>query len=285
MRNALVVSLIALCLIGCESSSRGVVPLVNAHAHNDYNHTRPLLDALDCGFCSIEADVALVDGHILVTHDPKRADPQRTLESLYLRPLESRVGRDKRIYHNGPSVILLIDCKSPPRQLYQPLRELLLKHKAMLTTWENGRRHEGAVTVVLTGVHPSPAEIESESTRVVAVDGTYADIDSDVSPELMPQIAIDWKSKLSWRAYGPISDEDRHTLNDLVRRAHAHGRTIRLWNAPDWPRAWDELLRDGVDYINSDDLIGLREFLLNRATSRPYIRRTPTSSLPGPESK
>ena len=44
-------SLSALCL-GAEP-----VPLIHAHAHNDYQHKRPLLDALDHDFCSVEADV------------------------------------------------------------------------------------------------------------------------------------------------------------------------------------------------------------------------------------
>ena len=29
-------------------------PVRRAHAHNDYEHKRPLLDALDQGFCSVE---------------------------------------------------------------------------------------------------------------------------------------------------------------------------------------------------------------------------------------
>ncbi len=33
-----------------------------AHSHNDYLHRRPLLDALALGFCSVEADIYLVDG-------------------------------------------------------------------------------------------------------------------------------------------------------------------------------------------------------------------------------
>ncbi len=40
-------------------------PLVNAHAHNDYAHKRPLADALDHGFCSVEADIFLVDGALI----------------------------------------------------------------------------------------------------------------------------------------------------------------------------------------------------------------------------
>ena len=40
-----------------------------AHAHNDYLHKRPLLDALAQGFCSVEADIFLVDGALLVAHE------------------------------------------------------------------------------------------------------------------------------------------------------------------------------------------------------------------------
>ena len=34
-----------------------VTPLTRGHAHNDYAHERPLLEALDNGFTSIEADI------------------------------------------------------------------------------------------------------------------------------------------------------------------------------------------------------------------------------------
>src|ERR1043165_7084012 len=58
--------------------------LANAHAHNDYEHARPLLDALDHGFASVEADVWLVNGRLLVAHDEEAVRPDRTLQSLYL---------------------------------------------------------------------------------------------------------------------------------------------------------------------------------------------------------
>src|SRR5438046_202094 len=67
-----------------------VVPLRQAHAHNDYEHKRPLLDALDHGFCSVEADIFLVDGALLVGHTRLDLKPGRTLEALYLEPLRQR---------------------------------------------------------------------------------------------------------------------------------------------------------------------------------------------------
>ncbi|HEY3789313.1 MAG TPA: hypothetical protein VGL71_10685, partial [Urbifossiella sp.] len=41
-------------------------PLRHAHAHNDYEHKRPLLDALEQGFCSVEADIWLSSKNALL---------------------------------------------------------------------------------------------------------------------------------------------------------------------------------------------------------------------------
>jgi hypothetical protein len=43
-----------------QSASSG---LERAHAHNDYEHERPLFDALDHNFKSVEADIWLVNGN------------------------------------------------------------------------------------------------------------------------------------------------------------------------------------------------------------------------------
>src|SRR3954470_14608888 len=90
------------------STQAQVVPLTRVHAHNDYEHKRPLFDALDHGFCSVEADIYLVNGQLLVAHDRSQVKPDRTLQSLYLDPLRERVRRNGgRVYHQGPEVTLL----------------------------------------------------------------------------------------------------------------------------------------------------------------------------------
>src|SRR6516165_11995665 len=88
-----------------KSAAERVVPLRRAHAHNDYEHKRPLFDALDRGFCSVEADVYLIDGKLLVAHDRKDVKPDRTLEALYLDPLRERAkANGGRVYPDGPTV-------------------------------------------------------------------------------------------------------------------------------------------------------------------------------------
>src|SRR5258708_19344042 len=88
--------------------------LTNVHAHNDYEHARPLFDALDHGFCSVEADIHLVEGQLLVAHSRSEVKPSRTLQSLYLEPLRERVRKNAGwVYPPSPHATLLIHIQSP----------------------------------------------------------------------------------------------------------------------------------------------------------------------------
>src|SRR5689334_8437966 len=101
-----------LALTSDDQVSR-VVPLKEAHAHNDYEHKRPLFDALDNGFCSVEADVFLEGDTLLVGHARADLRPGRTLEKLYLDPLRERIKTNGgRVYKNGPAIWLFVDVKT-----------------------------------------------------------------------------------------------------------------------------------------------------------------------------
>jgi len=94
-------------------------PLPQAHAHNDYEHPNPLLDALEQGFTSVEADVHLVDGELLVAHDADETNLDRTLRKLYLQPLLERVrAHEGRVYPQGPTITLLVDFRSAGAETY-----------------------------------------------------------------------------------------------------------------------------------------------------------------------
>ena len=155
MRHFLAVFLAVLAVGFAVVAEQGPVPLVKAHAHNDYAHKRPLLDALDHGFCSIEADVHLVDGRLLVAHDPDKVNPALTLQSMYLEPLRERVEKNGgSVYPNGPEVILLVDFKTEPEQTYAALRELLKSYTDMLTKFTPTSTEKKAITVIVSGNRP-----------------------------------------------------------------------------------------------------------------------------------
>ena len=237
-----------------------VQPLVNAHSHNDYEHARPLLDALDHGFCSVEADIWLVDGKLLVAHSRSQVRPERTLEALYLEPLRQRVRQNGgRVYSGGPECSLLIDLKTDWQTTYPALRSVLTNYADMLTTFRGGKTVRGALLVVLSGSR-SKEMFAGENLRFAAYDGELSETGSPA--ELVPWVSANWKSVFKWRAIGELPPGEKSRLRDIVQRAHGEGRKVRFWGAPDVPVFWRELLEAGVDLINTDDLDGLQRFLM-----------------------
>ncbi len=241
---------------------RAVVPLRHAHAHNDYEHARPLFDALDHGFGSVEADIYLVDGQLLVGHDRKDLRPGRTLEKLYLDPLRERArANGGRVYRDGPSLWLLIDVKTEANATYAALDRVLARYDDLLSVVRDGKFEERAVTAVVTGNRAQEA-IAAQDVRRAGIDGRPTDLDSTAPAHLMPWISASWGSLFRWRGEGPLPDAERAKLRDLVRKAHAHGRLVRFWATPESPAVWKELRAAGVDLLNTDKLAELQKFLL-----------------------
>ena len=239
-------------------------PLTRAHAHNDYEHTRPLLDALDHGFCSIEADIWLVDGKLLVAHERGKVKPDRTLQALYLDPLRERVRRNGgRLYPAGPSAILLIDVKSDAEATYAALRELLKEYGDVLTVFRNGGVQTNAITVIISG-NRAAKTMAAESVRYAAVDGRIEDLEANAPGSLIPLVSDNWTKVFKWRWNGVMPEEARRRLGKIVTKAHAQGRKVRFWATPDKPEVWAALFDAGVDLINTGDLAGLQKFLLSQ---------------------
>ena len=247
------------------------LPLMRAHAHNDYLHPRPLLDALELGFCSVEADIFLIDGQLLVAHDRDKVTPERTLQSLYLDPLYERFRRlGGRVFPAGPTVTLLIDFKSEADATYVALRKVLQPYRDMLTRFTADTTREGAVTIIVSGNRPYEM-LAAESVRWVASDGRLADLDRNPSIHLVPLVSDNWKNHFEWRGEGPVPEADLARLNDTVNLAHQQGRRIRFWAVPDRPEAWDVMADYGVDLINTDRLTGLARFLMERDSRAPDL--------------
>jgi hypothetical protein len=149
--------------------------LPNAHAHNDYEHKRPLLDALTNGFTSVEADIYLVEGRLLVAHDKKDVDAGKTLERLYLDPLKELAAGKKSIFKEGGTLTLLIDLKTEADSTYEALKQVLSKYAEALTTFEGEKINTNAITVILSGNRPREALLR-EKKRFAAFDGRLADL-------------------------------------------------------------------------------------------------------------
>ncbi|MDT0341829.1 phosphatidylinositol-specific phospholipase C/glycerophosphodiester phosphodiesterase family protein [Streptomyces litchfieldiae] len=256
-----------------RGSGRGTVPLRQAHAHNDYEHDRPLHDALAHGFTSVEADIWLVDGQLLVAHDAVDLDPARTLESLYLDPLADRVRANGGRVHRGHQVSLqlLIDIKNTGEATYLELSRRLREYDRIFSSARGGRVRTRAVTAVISGDRAARAPMEREGLRYAFYDGRLDDLGTAAPASFIPLISSNWNSSFRWLGEGPMPAAERELLHRITGAAHAAGQRVRFWATPDVPGAareavWRELLAAGVDHLNTDDLAGLEAFL--RAAGR-----------------
>jgi hypothetical protein len=235
-------------------------PLGRAHAHNDYEHARPLLDALSHGFTSVEADVFLVDGNLLVAHDREELKPERTLASLYLDPLKKLSNGKKSIFPTGETLTLLIDFKTEAEPTYAALRALLENYREMLTAFETNATKQNAVTVILSGNRPREILLREEM-RYAAFDGRLADLGKSLPLSFMPLVSDNWNSHFTWKGQGEFPEEQKEKLKSIISQVHGENRRLRFWATPDTEAAWRILNNIGVDLINTDDLPGLAAFL------------------------
>lgn len=254
----------ALLLVLCACPP--VLPAVDAgptvnptykHAHNDYEHTRPLLDALDAKFESVEADIWLDGTDIGVSHTG--APFKGSLKALYLDPLAARVAANGGSVHgDGKPFFLWLDLKQGDAAL-QELVANQLGAQAWLTRFDDaGEVQAGAVTVILTGddgakralvnrAGPRPYTRDSNSftTMDPPADGKWS------------AYAVNYWSFMQWDGNGNIPATQKRQLENLVNGAHAVGRRIRLYANPDTPAWWRAAKAAHVDFVGGDDLTGI----------------------------
>ena len=239
-------------------------PLKQAHSHNDYLQNNPLHDALVHGFCSVEADIFLVGGQLLVGHYRWTLRPEMTLKKLYLDPLKNRVEQfDGKVYPNGPLFILLIDIKEHGDAVYPVLKNLLQQYESMLSGMRGGKYEHRAIQVVISGSCPRRLIMQDRS-RLVSIDGRLSDLESDTPPHLIPMISAKWGSTFKWRGRSTIKDSEKEKLKSIVAKAHKKNRRVRFWASPESSVVWERLLAEGIDHINTDDLKKLSQFLKSK---------------------
>lgn len=241
-------------------------PLVHALAHADNRHRRPLRDALDAGFTALEIDVWVLCGRVFVGHSVPH--PFRSLRRTYLQPLTDLVSETGCVLVDfDEPMLLLLDVKTSAGTARQAIEQELARHTGVVSCWRDGHFVPGVVTVVLTGTamgrpHDAPR-------RWTATDGRLRASVPDVGAEVMPLRSDCWPELFTWTGNGPMPAAERVTLEDLVRQAHARGQRVRFWDTPDAPgpardNLWSTLLDAGVDYLNTDDLAGVKGFLQQR---------------------
>lgn len=245
------------------------IPLPNAFAHNDYWNKHPLHDALENGYTNIEADVFLRGKNLIVAHFNPYFKQHRNLEKLYLQPLlEAVVDNGGLIYpdYNKP-ITLLIDIKTDGNETYKALKPLLEKYRNILTSYDNGVVVPRAITIVISGNKPYDI-IKSESSRLAFIDNDLRETITDPNhANIYTMASCKYSNVIKWNGYGTLPVNQKERLINYVNAAHSRGEKVRLWASPESKTVWKELLKCGVDLINTNQLVALKKFLISISKS------------------
>ncbi|MEO6521715.1 MAG: phosphatidylinositol-specific phospholipase C/glycerophosphodiester phosphodiesterase family protein [Mucilaginibacter sp.] len=262
-KQGILLALFLMLFIGYKVQAQNT-PLINAFAHNDYFHKRPLFDALDNGYNHIEADVYLRRGKLIVAHIFPMLRRKKELENMYFKPLFDRINGDTtNVTLPAYPITLMIDIKSGADGTYRKLEVLLDKYKSIISGYEGGKFVERQITVVLSGNKPMKM-LKQQGSRLAFIDADLMKAHQDtVSTDIYQMASCKYSRLVKWNGKGEFPEAQRERLCNYVRMAHKNGEKVRLWDSPDNHSVWKELLNCGVDLINTDKLVKLKDFLLN----------------------
>ncbi|MCM5529625.1 alkaline phosphatase [Parasegetibacter sp. NRK P23] len=241
------------------------------HAHNDYEKAIPFWNAYHAGFGSIEADIFLEKGALLVAHEKQQLNQHITLEKLYLAPLDSILKK-----YNGNidtahtrKLQLLIDIKTEAVPTLDTLIRLLEKYPRITGS--------DKISIVISGNRP-PVNTFTGYPSYLFFDGVFTQA---YDTETLKRIALfsdNLKAYTRWNGMGIIPAAERKTIDSLVSVAHRLNKKIRFWNAPDIINTWYQLMRLHADWINTDHVTE-SAFFMNSLPMRSFQQATPPHQL------
>lgn len=164
---------------------------------------------------------------------------------------------------------------------------MLRRYSDVLTSFGPAGVKERAVTAIVSG-NRDRETMEQQRIRYAAYDGRLTDLGAGAPVSFMPLISDNWNNHFSWDGQGPMPEDERAQLREIVETAHADHQRIRFWATPDLPSPereaiWHELLAERVDLLNTDHLTDLSDFLNahDPDPSTPYVT-WPDSRRVGP---
>ena len=240
--------LLALALTCCGAAA--AQPPVLIHSHNDYAQRVPFYQAYAQQVSSIEADVFLHDGQLLVGHDVEDLRADMTFEALYVEPIVTLFARNGgRAFRDSDQTLqLMVELKSETDPTLRAVAALLGRWPEVFDPEVN----PAAVRVAVTGRVPAP-EAFDRYPRFLGFDGAW---DADYTPEQLERIAListNFRDFSQWNGKGTIIPAEKERLRQVPDRAHEQGKPVRFWNAPEGTTVYYTFYDMGIDYINTDN--------------------------------
>jgi alkaline phosphatase len=244
--------LISICLI--SFSGVGQHSSSSIFAHNDYEKTTPLMAAYNAQVGFIEADVLLQGHELLVAHSANEIQKDKTLESLYLNPLNELIEKNggNAYPDKEKSLTLMIDLKTEAITTLNVLVFKLKKYPKLIAC--------KTLMITVSGNTPAPA-LWKNYPDFIHFDGRLGITYTTDQQKRIRLISASFQSYSKWTGKEPLKDADKEKLVALIESAHAIKKPFRFWAIPDFENGWRTLMELGVDIVNTDDVAGATAFV------------------------
>jgi glycerophosphoryl diester phosphodiesterase len=221
---------------------------------------RPLDEALENGFNSIEVDVFPVDGKLLVSHNERDIKRDKTIESMYLDKLSARAKANKGAIYPGSKETfwVLVDVKTKGAEAYADFKTILDKYPELKPTKRNSK-----IRYVISGDRAYEA-IAADKGLYAGIDGRIEDLPKHYSDAVMPWISGDWTEFFPSKGETSFPEAQKTKLDTMVKDIHARHKIVRYWGSPDMASCWEIQWKAGVDLINTDHIASLRAWELGQ---------------------
>ena len=217
------------------------------HSHNDYNRLAPFWEAYSQHCRSIEADVFLHKGQLLVGHEVKDLKKDNSFAVLYVEPIV------RTFRSNGgcmwpdskDRLQLMVELKSPTEPALSEVIKLLKQYPDVFCA-------KKGVRVTITGNVPAPEDF-GRYPSWIWFDGN---LQTEYTPAQLKRVALiseDFREYArKWNGKGNFVQADYKPLRAAIDQAHALGKPVRFWNAPEGTTAYFTYIRLGLEYVNTD---------------------------------
>ncbi len=214
------------------------------HSHNDYLRNVPFWEAFGAGAASIEVDVILQEGKLMVAHEAESIKPELTLRSLYFEPIHNAVllGMIETFgFH------LLIDSKT---EGYSTL-EAIVKDAAEFEEILFSSQNPTGLKLIISGNRPKPEDYR-KYPEWIFFDYQSKTLTADLPWDKIGMVSLSFRQFSIWNGKGRIVEAQKTKLEEFIALVHSFQKPVRFWASPDSKSAWKAFYDMGLDYINTD---------------------------------
>jgi alkaline phosphatase len=228
----------------------------NIHSHNDYASKIPFYEAYANEVGIIEADVFLKNNQLFLAHTEAEIEATQTLASLYLKSLQDKIEKNNGlVFKNDKKLTLLIDLKTEGTTTLKAVVQELEKFPKLLAC--------KTLNFVISGNVPNASQWK-DFPPFIFFDGRPNIAYTDTQLQRIALISTDLKDYTDWNGKGILTQNDSEKINAIIKQVHDKNKKVRFWATPDNVNAWIALMKLGIDYIGTDEVSKLNNFITNK---------------------